>query len=64
MTVEGVNCHRCKYYYITWDARMPYGCKAFGIKTRQIPSVVVYQTSGKSCQGYEEKEQRTKPSKR
>jgi len=34
---------------------MPYGCKAFGFKTKQIPSAVVYQSSGKSCQGYEEK---------
>jgi hypothetical protein len=35
---------------------MPYGCKSFGFKTRQLPSVVVYQSSGKSCQGFEEKE--------
>jgi len=56
MTAEKVNCLKCKYYYITWEAAMPYGCKAFGFKTRQIPSVVVYQSSGSQCQGYEEKE--------
>ncbi len=57
MKVENVNCHKCKYYYVTWDANMPNGCKAFGFKTRQIPSVVVYQSSGSPCQGYQEKGQ-------
>ena len=63
MTIERVNCHKCKYYYITWDVRMPYGCKAFGFKTRQIPSAVVFESSGKSCQGFEEKDHRTQPGK-
>ncbi len=53
--MERINCQKCKYYYITWDSKMPYGCKAFGFKSRQTPSVVVYQSSGKSCQGFEEK---------
>jgi len=55
MIRERINCNKCKHYYITWDTRMPYGCKAFGFKTRQIPSAVVYQSSGNACQGFEEK---------
>jgi hypothetical protein len=55
MLAENVNCHKCKYYYITWEAKMPYGCKAFGFKSKQIPSTVVYQSSGKACQGFDEK---------
>jgi len=49
------NCRKCKHYYITWDAKFPYGCRLFGIKSKQIPSVVVYKSSGKVCQGFEEK---------
>ncbi len=52
---EKVNCPNCKYYYITWDRNMPYGCKAFGFKSRQIPSLVVFQSSGKACQAFEVK---------
>lgn len=55
MQNERINCRKCQYYYITWDARMPYGCKAFGFKSRQIPSLLVYQSSGQPCQGYKEK---------
>lgn len=55
MSVERVNCRKCKYYYITWEAAMPYGCKVFGFKSRQLPSIVVHQSSGSSCKGYEEK---------
>ncbi len=51
-----INCRNCKYYYITWDSNMPHGCKAFGFKTRQIPSLVVFQSSGKDCQAFEEKQ--------
>ena len=63
MSTERVNCRNCKYYYITWDANMPHGCKAFGFKTRQIPSVGVYQSSGQDYQGFEEKNQSQKPNK-
>lgn len=53
-----VNCRNCEYYYITWENKFPFGCKLFGIKSKQIPSVVVYQSSGKKCEGFEEKKKR------
>ena len=59
MSIEKINCHKCKYYYVTWEAGMPHGCKFFGFKSRQIPSAVVHQSSGKACQGYEDKSQKT-----
>lgn len=55
METQRINCRKCKYYYVTWDGRMPYGCRVFGIKTRQMPSRVVYKSSGKPCQGFEER---------
>lgn len=53
---DKINCRNCKYNYITWESKMPYGCKAFGFKSRQIPSLVVLQSSGKACQAFEEKQ--------
>ena len=35
-------CRNCVYYYITWDPRKPYGCKALGFKCREWPARVVY----------------------
>ena len=55
---EKINCRNCKHYFITWEKNMPYGCRAFGFKARQIPSLVVFQSSGKPCQAYEEKQKR------
>lgn len=49
------NCAACKHYYITWDKRFPKGCKAMGFKSREMPHLVVFQSSGKECMYYEEK---------
>lgn len=51
-----VNCQKCKYYFITWDNTFPYGCKLFGIKSKHAPSIIVYQSLGKQCQNFVEKE--------
>ena len=56
MTNENINCLKCKYYYVTWDSNMPYGCKAFGFKGTQMPSITVIQSSGSKCQAYIEKQ--------
>ncbi|OCC15142.1 uracil-DNA glycosylase [Dissulfuribacter thermophilus] len=48
-------CLTCKYYYITWDKFRPYGCKAFGFKSRKTPWLVVKESSGKDCTLYEPK---------
>jgi len=44
-----IDCFNCKYFYVTWDANNPRGCKAFGFKTRRLPSEVVFETSGEEC---------------
>lgn len=51
-----INCKKCKYYYITWDPKFPYGCKAFGMKTKQLPSTEVYASSGTECVKFQKKE--------
>ncbi|WPC43507.1 uracil-DNA glycosylase [Clostridium sp. JS66] len=52
MTIEMVQCRKCKYYYITWDKNFPYGCKLFKVKSKQMPSIIVYQSIGKQCGNY------------
>ncbi|MFH2057833.1 MAG: uracil-DNA glycosylase [Pseudomonadota bacterium] len=49
------NCYRCQFFYVTWDDQHPNGCKALGFKTRQLPSMVVFQSSGQPCEYYKEK---------
>ena len=50
-----VSCYKCRYYKVTWDARMPYGCRAHGFKTHRNPAVIVYESSGIECQLFEPK---------
>ncbi|THB80167.1 MAG: uracil-DNA glycosylase [Desulfobacteraceae bacterium] len=55
-----INCHRCIYFYITWESHMPYGCRAMGFKSRQLPSIVVFNSSGEPCLRFSEKQNRSK----
>jgi len=50
-----VSCIKCRYYQVTWDVRMPYGCRAHGFKTFRNPAAVVYESSGIECQLFEPK---------
>ncbi len=47
--MQKINCHRCVYYFVTWEAHQPHGCKAYGFKSRAIPSQVVLSSSGSPC---------------
>ncbi len=56
MNQQRVNCRRCIYYYVTWEANQPHGCKAYGFKAKQIPSMVVKRESGMDCAMFQEKQ--------
>jgi len=43
------NCTGCRHYYITWEPSHPYGCRAYGFKSRRVPGAVVIESSGKEC---------------
>jgi len=47
--MKRINCRRCEYFFVTWEPKKPYGCKAYGFKSPQIPSMVVFQSSGRDC---------------
>ena len=53
--MKHINCRKCKNFYITWDQNNPYGCKYFGFKTKMLPSVYVYKSSGEPCMAFQDK---------
>lgn len=55
MKTEELNCLKCKNYYVTWEAAFPRGCRLFGFKSKQMPSVLVMQATGIQCKNYDEK---------
>lgn len=57
--MKRINCRKCQFYFVTWEKEKPHGCKAFGFKSAQIPSIVVFQSSGVDCHLFKQK----KPSK-
>lgn len=44
-----INCFKCKNFAITWDKNKPYGCNALGFKSKRLPSIEVYKSSGHKC---------------
>ena len=49
------NCYKCRFFYVTWEEQHPNGCRALGFKSRQLPSMVVFRSSGKPCEYFKEK---------
>lgn len=43
-------CLSCRHYYLTYDPRQPYGCRAMGFKSAKAPSLIAFETSGMICQ--------------
>lgn len=54
-TMQRIICQRCRHYFVTWEKGQPHGCRAYGFKSKQIPSVVVKQSSGHDCSYYSPK---------
>lgn len=55
-----INCGKCVHFYITWDKHFPKGCKAMGFKSVEMPSIMVYKSSGVDCLRFEQKQARGK----
>ena len=53
--INTVNCFKCKHLEITWDKRFPKACKLFNFKSAQMPSAVVFNSTGSVCAGFEAK---------
>ena len=44
------NCYQCQHFYITHEPAHPYGCRAMGFKSAQLPMITVRISSGLDCQ--------------
>jgi hypothetical protein len=58
------NCHQCKHFYITWNQKIPNGCKKFGIQCRELPSAIVKAAGMGDCQGFTPKKSSSEKSEK
>ena len=54
---EKVNCFKCVHFVITWNNKFPRACRLFGFKSKDMPSVMVLNTTGSRCNAFVEKKQ-------
>ncbi len=47
-----IRCSECAHYFVTHEPRFPHGCRAFGTKSRALPSDVVRLASGTDCTAF------------
>jgi hypothetical protein len=57
------DCLTCVSFFITHEPARPYGCRAMGFKSPQIPALAVFQSSGIECQAYRKKPGKPGPAK-
>jgi hypothetical protein len=53
-----IDCRACRHFWITWQSRFPYGCRAFQMVCQSMPSAHVRQQSGEDCLYHEPKPQK------
>ena len=46
---KDILCFNCKHFFITHDRHRRWGCRIFGFKSRMIPSVEVFASTGMKC---------------
>jgi Zn-dependent M28 family amino/carboxypeptidase len=57
MVPFGMNCLKCKHFFITWNQNAPRGCKLYGFESKKFPSAIVAaSTPEKTCLGFELKQ--------
>ncbi len=50
-----INCLRCVHYYVTWKPATPRGCRLVGFESREMPSMLVFESTGRKCIGFKAK---------
>lgn len=53
--INRIICQKCVHYYVTWEPSRPHGCRAYGFKSKFLPSVVVKNSSGSECNFFKQK---------
>ena len=49
------DCNSCAHFFITWNKRFPFGCRAMGFMTSNSPSKDVFEVEGRDCLAYKNK---------
>lgn len=60
---ERPDCLHCAHYFVTWEAHQPRGCRAYEFKSHDLPSDVVFASSGAPCRLFQRKPERRGPAK-
>lgn len=50
--IHRINCRICIHFRVTWDPNRPFGCTLYNVKSKQVPSIVVLNSSGEKCKGF------------
>ncbi|WP_322996065.1 hypothetical protein [Castellaniella sp.] len=53
-----IACNQCAHFYITFDPRLPYGCRSMGFKSYRLPEHDVRAATGHACLSFTPKETR------
>ena len=54
--MKNETCKNCSRFYITYQKKYPYGCKGFGIISKNLPYFEVKKISGTNCAMFSKKE--------
>ncbi len=57
---NNIDCHKCKHYYVTWEKHFPHGCSLMKLKSKRLPSILVFENSGIPCLMFTIKHQKNK----
>ena len=55
VTEKKPNCFKCRNFYITYEPVHPYGCRVMSFKSKELPAMAVYASSGMQCQMFDPK---------
>lgn len=47
------NCLQCRHFLVTWNPRFPRACRMFNVKSRRLPSIVVFEATGRHCPAFD-----------
>ena len=50
-----IDCNSCAHFFITWNKRFPFGCRAMGFMSANSPNKDVFEVEGRDCLAYKEK---------
>ncbi|GHV83489.1 hypothetical protein AGMMS50212_08290 [Spirochaetia bacterium] len=51
--VRSPNCLKCVHFRVTWDNSFPRSCGVFQIKSKNLPSVEIFNATRRQCPSFE-----------